>query len=315
MGNFKEIKLNSTLSTAALGLGLRRELRTDVLDFIRRQKDEKLIEWLEIVPENYISKGGKAAKQFEEVLASGIPLIPHGVNLSIGTANSITGKPAYDPELIKAMKELFKLIDPPWFSDHIACSRIDDYYLQELIPVPFTEEAVEVLSTNIKFLQDEFERPFLIENPSYYSTLIKPEMSEAEFINAILEKSDCGMLLDINNVFVNSINHNYDAKKFLSEINLDRVVQVHIAGHLEGYTADLLGSVPEDSATYLPILDTHGENIRTEVYELFELVLKRCSVSAVLLERDSNFPEFEELVQELKELGKIKTKIFNYEIV
>jgi hypothetical protein len=158
-----------------------------------------------------------------------------------------------------------------------------------------------VITDNIKWLQDYFQLPFLIENPSYYTKLIEPEMSEAEFINLVLAEADCGMLLDVNNVYVNSVNHNYDARKFISELDLERVVQVHIAGHLEGYRSLLTGQE-------IAILDTHGEGIKTEVYDLLRYLLERSSVNAVLLERDGNFPEFSELVEELKIIREIMAK-------
>lgn len=300
-----------------LGLGLRKDLRSLTLNFFNSETNivnqqnnitdkKRLIEWLEMVPENYIAKGGRPRQNFEEVLATGVQLIPHGINLSIGTAPAPGEQgPCYDRYLIDAFKELFVKINPPWFSDHLSCTRIEGCYLQDLIPVPFTFETVRVITDNIKFLQDEFQLPFLVENPSYYSTLIEedePEMPEAEFINEILEKADCGMLLDVNNVYVNSVNHDYDAMKFLDEINLDRVVQVHIAGHKKNFRAQLSGKL-------LKILDTHGEPIIEAVYGLLDALLKKTRVNAVLLERDSNFPEnFEDLIAELKRIRSIMDK-------
>lgn len=291
----------SQITNYGLGLGLRRFIQKDILDFVTNNPKQNLIQWLEIVPENYISRGGLFEKNFEEVLEQKIPIIPHSVNLSIGTAPKYIGQAEYDPFLIKELKLFFKKIKAPWFSDHLSCTRINGYYLQDLIPVPFTKEAVSVISDNIKFLQDEFQIPFLIENPSYYSTLIKPELSEAEFINAILEQADCGLLLDVNNVFVNSTNHNYDAQEFLKEIDLARIIQIHIAGHKENYQAFL-------STKLLKILDTHGEAIPEQVFQILEQVLEKTDVKAILLERDSNFPEFDELTSELDQIRKLMDK-------
>ena len=286
------------LANYGLGLGLRRSLTQETLEFYASNENKNLIEWLEIVPENYIALGGIKAKQFQSILDSKVPLIPHGVNLSIGTAPEVPGEPCFDAFLIQEMHKLFDKINPPWFSDHLSCTRINGYYMQDLIPLPFTQETVNVVSDNIKFLQDEFQLPFLVENPSFYSTLIEPEMSEAEFINAIVKKADCGILLDVNNIYVNATNHNsYKPIEFLDALDLDRVVQVHIAGHLEGYESR--------SGQTIKILDTHGEGIKKEVYSILEELLKHTSVNAILLERDSNFPKFEELVEELKEIKKL----------
>jgi uncharacterized protein len=288
------------LARFGLGLGLRRSLLKETLAYA--QTSDSLVKWLEIVPENYISLGGFKVKQFQSVLDSKVALIPHSINLSIGTAPEILGHPVYDRYLLDEMKELFAEIDPPWFSDHLSCTRINGLYLQNLIPVPFTEETVVVISDNVKFLQDEFQLPFLIENPSYYSTLLKPELREAEFINKILSRADCGLLLDVNNIYVNSINHNfYQAEEFLDSLDLNRVVQVHIAGHHEGFRA-------EETGKFLPVLDTHGNSIRQEVYDILDKLLLRTEVNAILLERDSNFPDFNDLIDELKSIQSIMDK-------
>lgn len=310
------------LENYGLGLGLRSELRAQTLSFFgsSENKAEKLIEWLEIVPENYLEIGGKKARDFQEVLDSGIQLIPHGVNLSVGTASnpdsahavpaskiesdqaSCEPEPSLDMDLVSVLKdELFTKIKPPWFSDHLSCTRVDGIYLNELIPLPFTREAVDQVVANVKALQEEVGLPFLVENPSYYTSLIEPEMPEYEFMNKIADGSDCGILLDVNNVYVNAINHNYDPKEFIDNLNLDRVVQVHIAGHLEDY-------VCSDSGELLRVLDTHGESIKSEVYELLDYLLMKTQVNAILLERDSNFTSFEDVISELREIRKIMDK-------
>ena len=283
-----------------LGLGLRKKLRQDTLNHI---KNNNLIEWLEIVPENYIQKGGLPRKEFEEVLESKIQLIPHGVNLSIGTAPDTPGKACFDNNLLSMLEELFKEIKAPWFSDHISCTRINGIYLQDLIPIPFSRESLNIVSDNIKYLEDRFQLPFLFENPSYYSTITEPEMTELEFVNSLLEKTNCGMLLDVNNIYVNSINHKtYTPDEYLNGLNLDRVIQVHIAGHHEDYTAWVSGKT-------LKILDTHGAKIKTEVYKILEKLLEKTEIKAILLERDSNLPEFKELIIELEHIKSLITNV------
>jgi hypothetical protein len=289
----------SNLKDFGLGLGLRKDLRKNILESLENQ--EGLIDWLEIVPENYIYRGGSHKKNLEEIIKTKIPLIPHGVNLSIGTAPEPGLSYSYDQYLLDGLKNLFEQINPPWFSDHISCTRVGSIYLQDLIPVPRTEEAINVISTNIKFLQDYFQIPFLVENPSYYSVLVEPEFTEADFINAILEKADCGLLLDVNNIFVNAFNHQYNAVEFLDSLDLDRVVQIHMAGHIENYKCWINGKT-------LGILDTHGHPIKKEVYELLDLVLKRTQVKAILLERDSNFSDFDSIKKELITIKNIMEK-------
>jgi len=286
-----------------VGLGLRRSLRQETLDFIKNNPKQDLINWLEIVPENHIAKGGLPAKQLEDFADLGIQLIPHGVNLSIGTATKANGEVDYDPILINELKKLFSKIKAPWFSDHLSCTRIQGLYLQNLIPIPRTLEAVKIISDNIKFLEDSLQLPFLIENPSFYSDIHQAELNEIDFINAILQEADCGMLLDVNNILVNSINHgHYQPLDFLNALDLSRVVQVHIAGHDEDYQGFL-------AKKKLKVLDTHGSAIKKEVFDILVELLKRTEVNAILLERDSNFPDFNEILEELTELKKINSGV------
>lgn len=296
MVSFKKQKIGHY----GLGLGLRKDIRSSTLDFFKSKENKNLIQWFEVVPENLIAKGGKRREELLEVLDLDVQLIPHGINLSIGTASK-DGKPSYDPYLINCLKELFSEIKPPWFSDHLSCTRIDNVYLQNLIPIPFNKEAIEVVSTNVKFLQDEFQIPFLIENPSYYSTIFEPEMPEVEFFNRLMVEADCGMLLDVNNIYVNSTNHEaYKPEEYIDQIDLDRVVQVHVAGHLANFTAS--------SGKSVKVLDTHGEAVCQRVYRILDYLLGKTDVNAILLERDFNFPDFEETVAELKTIREIIDK-------
>lgn len=298
----------------SLGLGLRSFIQTDILKYLKSSYEECLIECIEIVPENYINRPESQLQILKEIKNLGKLIIPHSVNLSIGTAYNSSYREDCDKELIKSLKEFFRIIDPPWFSDHISCTRIEGVYIPELLPIPFIKESVSVIVDNIKFLEDEFQLPFLIENPSYYSTLIEAEMSEADFINQILDKADCGLLLDINNIYVNSQNHNYDALAFLKSLDLKRTKQIHIAGHLDDYQAHL-------SKRNLKVLDTHGNAIKKEVYDLLEELISckafhesffdsgfKNSSKAIILERDSNFPEFSEILDELGQIKEILVK-------
>lgn len=259
-----------------VGIGLRRELFNDIL------KNKNKINFLEIAPENYINRGGVILERLIKA-KNAFPIIPHGLNLSIG------GVEPFDKNLIASIKDLFSIITPPWYSDHLCFNYVDGTYIHDLIPLPFTKSVARHVADRIKRVQDIFQIPFLIENPSYYM-VIDNELSEEEFLTQVLEKADCGILLDINNVYVNAKNHHYDPIKFLDNIPIERTVQVHIAGHFN------TGKI---------IIDTHGAAIINDVYDLFGELMKRCSPKAILLERDFNFPTFKEIMNEVSIIRKI----------
>ena len=300
--------LTNKLKFYGLGIGLRDEIQKDILNYLEASSKQTLIQWLEIIPENYINKGGLPRKHFQEVLAKGIPLIPHGVNLSIGSAPQNKKRLEFDFYLLQGLKELFQEIKAPWFSDHLTNSRIGSHYFQELIPVPFTKEAAEVVANNIKYLEDYFQIPFLFENPSYYTNYGLRELREQTFINLVLEKARCGFLLDINNVLVNSINHKYLPKPFLDDLDLRKVVQVHLGGLKRGYTSKLTGHS-------IKVLDSHSEPVSDVALDLFSYVIKKTKVKAVLLERDMNFSEdgFLGLIYELKQIRRIMDSKYDSE--
>jgi uncharacterized protein (UPF0276 family) len=264
----------------ALGVGL--GLRRSIFDETMNHRDD--IDWLEIVPENYMAKGGHSQEMLEAAMAKGFPLISHGVNLSIGSTDPL------NEHYISELKQLFKKINPPWFSDHLCFSSVGGVYLNDLIPLPFTREAVDHVVKRIKEIQNQFDIPFLIENASYYASFGHDEMTEPQFLSEILEKSDCGLLLDVNNVYVNAQNHGYDSEVFLDAIPLERTVQIHIAGHLRQERL---------------IVDTHGSSICNEVFDILGSVLKRVPVKAILLERDNNIPDISELLSEIKQIRDI----------
>jgi len=284
----------SKFKNYGLGLGLRRDLKETILKEIQEEQND--FSWLEIVPENFIYLGAKKQFDFQEILATQLPVIPHGVNLSIGTASKEVNKDFY---LLDGLKELFQEIKPPWFSDHLSCTRINGHYLQELIPLPFNQEMVNIVVDNIKFLQDYLQLDFLVENPSYYMKYESNTLTELEFINSVVDKANAGILLDVNNIFVNLTNHNdYQYQDFINNLDLSRVVQVHIAGHAENYFTWL-------AQKQLKILDTHAAQIRQEVLDIFAYLLSQTSINAVLLERDSNFADFAQLKIEMQALKQI----------
>lgn len=257
-----------------IGLGLRRPLLEETL------AATGLIDWLEFTPENFMGRGGQARRMLERVNAQ-YPLVSHGVSLSIGSLDPLN--PAYLDDL----EELFTWINPPWFSDHLCFSSIDGRYFNDLMPLPRTQEAVDHVAGRLKTLQDRFQRPVLIENISQYMNAPDDALSDADFISAILEQADCGLLLDVNNVYVNSRNHHFDPLAFLGNIPLERVVQIHVAGHHE---------FPEG------LVDTHGAPVVDPVWDLLRWTLQRCRPCGVMLERDTSLPAFEALIPELLQI-------------
>ncbi len=279
--NFCEIK--NKLPKLGVGLGFRSEVFQETLDQTGR------IDWLEIISEQYMNAGGKSLDLLERA-ASVFPLIPHGVNLSLGSTDSISSP--YKQKL----KQLLDKLDPPWWSDHLCFTSHGGVYMNELLPLPFTKETAKYVAQRGRMMQELMERPFLFENITFYMKMPGSEMTEAQFISEVLEQSGCGLLLDINNVYVNSLNHGFDPYEFLKQIPIERTVQIHVAGHIHA---------PEFKA----FVDTHGEAIVEPVFDLLRYVMDQTDVKAVLLERDQNFPDdFNDILLELDEIRSIAGK-------
>ena len=210
--------------------------------------------------------------------------ISHGVNLSIGSADPL------NEDYLKKLKKLLDRVDAAWWSDHLCFTTVAGRYLHDLLPMPLTKEALAHVVARIKHVQAYTERPFLIENISYYMAVPGAEFTEAQFLSELLEKADCGLLLDVNNVYVNATNHSFDPFAYINELPLERVAQIHVAGHskIDGV-----------------IIDTHGMPVIEPVFQLLQHVLSKTHVNAILLERDQNYPPFAELIAELKAIREI----------
>lgn len=265
-----------------LGVGL--GLRTPLLEKTLQAKQDGLLDWVEFTPENYM--GAQSAEALDELKQAQVlyPLISHGVSMSIGSTDP------FNEDYLSDLEELFDWVNPPWFSDHLCFSSVNGIYFHDLMPLPRTQEAIEHLAARVAFLKARFNRPILLENASYYMTYPQDELSDAAFFSQVVEAADCGMLLDVNNVFVNSINHHFDPKAYIAELPLERVVQIHVAGHHE---------YPEG------LVDTHGNTIKDEVWDLLEWTLERCRPCGAMIERDLYIPEFEELLPEIQRLREI----------
>ncbi len=270
-----------------IGIGFRKDFAKDFLSSSILKPD-----FIEVAPENWIGIGGFWKKKLYEALEK-YPLYTHGLSLSIGSPDEL------DFELLKAIKNFLTETGAEMYSEHLSYSKCDNAHLYDLLPVPFTADAVMHISKRIQTIQDFLERKLAIEIVSYYSP-VAAEMSEVEFINAILKEADCDLLLDVNNIYVNGFNHSYDPYAFISQLPLERAAYIHMAGH--------------DQVSETLIIDTHGEAIIDPVYDLFEYTMNRVNRDVpVLLERDFNIPQLPELQTELERLKAIKTETLKKE--
>ena len=263
------------------GLGLRRSFLYDIYDYDLKPN------WFEIAPENWIKRGGSVLKQFEKIRAD-FPIVCHGLSLSIGSPDPL------DFKFLKDLKQFLDYYQIDIYSEHLSFSMENGKRFYDLLPIPFTKKMAEFVSQKIMQVQDFLQRPLILENISYYLPL-KEEISELDCINYVLERTDAHLLLDVNNVYVNAVNHGYNPKDFIRGLKLDRVKYIHIAGHLD-YEEDLL-------------VDTHGESVKDEVWDLLEFTLKLTGDVPVLLERDNNIPPYPELLEEYKKVDSIIKKV------
>lgn len=262
------------------GLGLRRGLLDTLADVTT---DE--VQFMEVAPENWIGLGGRFGKQFR-AFTERFPFVCHGLSLSIGSPAPL------DIELVENIKQFMSEHNIRYYSEHLSyCS--DDGHLYDLMPIPFTEEAVHYTAKRIRQVQDILEQRIAMENVSYYAAPHQ-EMSEIDFINAVISEADCDLLLDVNNIYVNSVNHRYDPFEFLQQLPVERARYVHVAGHF-------------DEAEDLRV-DTHGADVIPTVWSLLEKAYERFGVMPTLLERDFNYPPRNELLAEVKQIQALQAK-------
>ena len=270
--------LNSKLQGACLGL--RRPFLSEILE--SPQPD---VDFFEIAPENWITMGGKLGKQFR-AMTEQHKFVCHGLSLSLGSSDPL------DETLVQQIKAFMATHGIEHYSEHLSyCSH--NGHLYDLMPIPFTSEAVSHVAARIKRVQDILERKIAIENVSYY-TFVGQEMREIDFFNAVVNEADCDILLDVNNIYVNSVNHGYDAMDFLNAMPVERITYAHIAGHFK------------EADDFL--VDTHGAPIIDPVWQLLQHAYQRFGVFPTLLERDFNLPPLNELVAEVKYIKKLQTE-------
>ena len=264
---------------AGFGLGLRTPHYEAVLN------EPHAIDWLEIITENYLVPGGKPLHYLERIRRR-FPLVMHGVSLSIGSTDPI------DLDYLAQVRALAKRIEPHWISDHLCWTGIEGRNLHDLLPLPYTEEALASVVERVGQVQDALGRQILLENVSSYLTYRASGMSEWEFLREVAERADCAILLDINNIYVSSVNHGFDPLTYLQAIPRERVRQFHLAGH-----SDLGGH----------LIDTHDHPIVEPVWDLYCAAVAQFGAVPTMIERDDNIPSLGELVAELqiaRELGR-----------
>ncbi|WP_218355404.1 DUF692 domain-containing protein [Alteromonas lipotrueiana] len=272
------------MQVTGAGLGLRREMFSEILPELPREVD-----FWEIAPENWLTLGGKFQAQLQ-ACAEQTTLTCHGLSLSIGSYDPL------DMQLLRDIKQFINRYNISVYSEHLSyCSA--DGHMYDLLPIPFTPEAVKHVVARIHQVQDILEMPLVLENTSYY---LAPgqQMSELDFTLEVLQRSGCEMLLDVNNLYVNSINHNYDASHFLESLPSRKIVYGHIAGHY-------------DEADDLKI-DTHGADVIEPVWALLSKAYELHGVFPTLLERDFNIPPVTDLVEDVKRIKHIQTQASNH---
>lgn len=228
------------------------------------------VDWFEAITENYLDTGGRPRKILEQVRQD-YPIVLHGVSLSIGSTDPL------HVDYVKKLRAFADAIEPAWISDHLCWTSAGGHNLHDLLPLPYTKEAIRHIVPRVKRTQDLLGRRILLENVSSYVGFRSTEMPEWEFVATIAEKADCGILLDINNIFVNAFNHGFNAESYLQNIPVNRVGQFHLAGH-------------RDMGDYY--FDTHDESIRPEVWALYVKALKRFGEVSTLVEWDGKIPDF-----------------------
>jgi len=247
------------------GIGLRS------VHFEHILKNNPPIDWFEVLSENYMDTGGRPLHVLDQV-AERYPVVLHGVSLSVGSKDPINF------DYLKKLKELAKRVNARWVSDHLCWCGVTGMNTHDLLPMPYTNEALRHTIERVRIIQDFIERPIALENASTYLEFSVSTWPESEFLASLAEEADCGILLDVNNVYVSSFNHGFDPKQYIDRIPRDRVVQMHLAGHTNKGTH---------------ILDTHSDYVINTVWELYRYAHRHLGGTATLLEWDANIPAFD----------------------
>jgi uncharacterized protein (UPF0276 family) len=270
----QEFQVPANRFNAFTNYGVGIGLRIPHYDHILSEKPA--VDWFEIISENYMVDDGLPLKMLDRIREQ-YRVVQHGVSMYFGSAQPL------NREHLRRLKNLTRRTQTPWLSDHLCWGSVDGRYTHDLLPLPYTFEAVRVTASRIREAQDFLEIPVAVENVSSYAEFHASEMTEWEFLNEVVHTADCGILLDVNNIYVSSQNHGFDPMEYVNAVAADRVAQIHIAGHskLEKYT-----------------LDTHDHPVLDPVWKLYARAIERVGPTATLLEWDDNIPSFDEVHRE-----------------
>lgn len=269
--------IDTRIASPGFGLGLR---TSHYQDFLTARQP---VDWLEIISDNYLGAGGKPHQMLDAIRAD-YPVVMHGVSLSIGSADGL------DLNYLQQIKQLAARVEPLWISDHLCWGGLVGKNSHDLLPLPYTEEALRLVVNHVEQVQDILGRRFVIENVSSYLTYASDEMTEWAFLRAVCEEADCHLLLDVNNIYVSSVNHGFDARQYLQHIPPQRIQQIHLAGH-------------SDNGSH--IIDTHDHPVAEPVWALYADACRHAGQVATMIERDDNIPELAELLAELDRARQI----------
>ena len=261
-------------NSLGFGVGLRPVHFPVVLE--RAAQSRLRVDWFEIISENFMIPGGRPLRILDEI-RSHVPVVLHGVSMNLGSSDPL------NEDYLDDLVRLVERVEPPWVSDHLCWTGVDAHNLHDLLPLPYTAETIRHVSERIGRVQDRLRQRIAIENVSSYLSYAADEMTEWEFVVAIAESADCGILLDVNNIFVSAHNHDFDATVYIDAIPPERVFQIHLAGH------SVQGPL---------LIDTHDHPVRDEVWQLYSRAIERIGQTATLVEWDDRIPEFDVLESE-----------------
>jgi uncharacterized protein (UPF0276 family) len=265
------------LPKLGVGVGFREQFRADL--FLHRAE----IDFLEITADHYLDATPPKIEELE-LLRQHFPLVPHGLDLSLGSAEGV------DAKYLEKFAALIEKLQPAWFSEHICFTKSGGVDIGHLAPLAFTRESLEVLKRNIRRVREFIKTPLILENITYMVRFPFSEMDEAEFIAELVEETDCGLLLDVTNLYINSVNHDYDWREFLEKLPASRIVQLHFVGsHRHGNL----------------LIDGHAHKTEAEIWNVFREVCVKSNVKGAILERDENFPPFAEILEEIRTAKEI----------
>lgn len=270
--------MKHNLPNLGIGIGLRPFHYKEIFEL------KPQIDWFEIISENFMFAGGRPLENLEKILDL-YPVTQHGVSLAIGSPTPL------DWDYLRKLKALIKKTKSPWVSDHLSWGKLPHAHFHDLLPLPYTKDVINYVAERARIIQDFLEVPFALENLSSYASFVNDEMPEWEFYSQVIEKADIFMMLDVNNIYVSSKNHNFEPEQYLRNLPLERILQIHLAGH-------------KDCGTH--ILDTHDDFVCDAVWKIYADVYKKTGGVSTLLEWDAHFISFEKTWEEALKAKKFQ---------